>query len=309
MRIILSIFSIMIIHNSLFAQMTHTGNRIKISFMKQNYFSDEAIEMSFSIMNINNSEQTFILSDVFNQSINFKLYTAKNELMTMYPEVEARMNTTFANPALYRKITLVKGESYSRIFNLRDFYAINKQGTFYIKVIFYPNPDNKAEFYESEMISFSHTPSPIIKQKIDKDSLLRKQELQKIMKLLPNEVIASLFESQLLKDWNKFLLHIDFERLINSFNNYAQQYKRAENGIFRLDIIEQFKRFLTSHWDIPLISYKIQETIIQDDIAYVTVNAVESIGFTTRKLRYNFTLYKTGNNTWLIEDYTVLSLN
>jgi len=308
MRIVLFLY-LFILQGSLFAQITNTGNKIRILFIKQNYLSDEAIKMNFSIINMSGSEQTFILSDIFNQSISLELRTSQNELVSMYPEVEAQMNTAFANPSLYRRLMLTKGESYSKILDLRDFYPIDKQGTYYIKVNFYPNPDDKRKFYTSEFISFFHTPSTIVQRKINDTLTKRKLELQKISKLLPNEIIASLFDSQLLKDWEKFLLYIDFERLINSFDNYAQQYNKADNGISKLDIIEQFKRFLTTYWDIPIIAYDIKETIIKDDTAYVTIEVTESISYISRRLRYVFTLYKTGNNTWLIEDYSVLSLN
>ena len=308
---VLLFFLTFMISSSLYTQSTFNtnDNSIEISFIKQNYQGDESIDIEFSIKNKGTQESFFVLSDILDQSINFELKTSRNEVIEINHNTGVRLTGTFSNPALYRYINLMPGESFSRIFDLRDLYSISTYETFYVKGVFYPDPDNRSVFINSDNTSFTHTPPPLVQQKISEDSIKRTQELNNLATLLPNEIVQSFFEAQFVKDWGKFLLHIDAERLISIFYNYSVQYKNSTDGTFRLELLENFKKFFTVHWDIPLVSYDIQETVIKGQEATVTVDAMESIRFTNRKIRYVFTLYRNTAGAWLISDYTVLSLN
>lgn len=285
------------------------NNKIEISFIKQNYQGDESINIKFSIENTGTEESSFVLSDILDQSIDFELKTSRNEEIEVNHNTDVRLTGAFSNPSLYRNINLMPGESFSRMFDLRYLYNITTDETFYVKGIFFPDPDNKSVFITSDNTSFSHTPPLLVQQKISADLILRDQELKKLVTLLPSEIIQSFFDAQFVKDWSKFLLHIDAERLIQIFHNYSFQYNNSKDGTFKLELIENFKKFLTIHWNIPLIGYNIKETVIQGQQATVTVDATESIRFTSRKIRYVFTLYRSTQGSWLISDYTVLSLN
>ncbi|MGL4562637.1 MAG: hypothetical protein ACRCVW_02120 [Brevinema sp.] len=287
---------------------------VRISFLKQNYLSNESIDICLKIMNTNDYPITFSVADsndefLWYQSIDFELRTSQNITVPLKNIVQAQIKLKAADPSLYRDITLLKNESFTKVFNIRDFYDITDAKTFYIQASFYPDPDNHNTMYQSYFASFSQSAQAIVEQKIVEDDLLEQATINGLAQLLPNEIIESFFDAQKQKNWQLFLLHIDPERLIYSFPNFATQYDQATTGSFKLNIIDQFKRFFTSHWNIPLTSYHITETVIKDDTATVTVNAVESIRFTNRRLRYTFTLYRTGQNTWLISDYLVLSLN
>ena len=304
-------FFIFIIASSLYTQSTFdtNNNKIELSFIKQNYQGDESINIKFSIENTGTEESSFVLSDILDQSIDFELKTSRNEEIEVNHNTDVRLTGAFANLSLYRNINLMPGESFSRIFDLRYLYNITTDETFYVKGIFFPDPDNKSVFITSDNTSFSHTPPSLVQQKISADLILRDQELKKLVTLLPSEIIQSFFDAQFVKDWGKFLLHIDVERLIQIFHNYSFQYNNSKDGTFKLELIENFKKFLTIHWNIPLIGYNIKETVIQGQQAKVTVDATESIRFTSRKIRYVFTLYRSTQGSWLISDYTVLSLN
>lgn len=285
------------------------GLLARISFIKQNYTGSEPIQLVLSVYNTNNTSVNIALSDTLNQTISFELRTTKNEITPLRPSVDARIRTIYANPSLYRYIILEPNEVFSRIFDLRDFFDITDFSSYYLKASFFPDPDNRAEFFESDYTVFTHIPPASVQQEMVRMQTEREKILQEAKLLLPNESIADLFEAQVVKDWERFLVHIDAERLINSFDNYARQYNAAQEGSFKLDILENFKRFLTVHWNSSLISYDVKETLIQENKAYVTVDAVEGIRFTSRRLRYNFIMYKNGAGQWLVEDYTVLALN
>lgn len=285
------------------------GLLARISFVKQNYTGSEPIQLVLSVYNTNNKSVNIALSDTLNQTISFELRTTKNEIAPLKPSVDAQTRTIYANPSLYRYITLEPNEVFSRIFDLRDFFDITAFSSYYVKASFFPDPDNRAEFFESDYTVFTHIPPVSVQQEMVRVQTEREKILQEAKLLLPSESIADLFEAQAVKDWERFLVHIDAERLINSFDNYARQYNAAREGSFKLDILENFKRFLTAHWNSSLISYDVKETLIQENKAYVTVDAVEGIRFTSRRLRYNFVMYKNGAGQWLIEDYTVLALN
>ncbi len=280
-----------------------------ISFVKQNYQANEPIQLEFEIINQGVEEQSFILSDVLPQSIRFELKSSRNESIPMSRRNIIEYTEVYANPALYRTITLLPNESFGVLFNLRNLYDITAYETYYIRSTFYPNPDNRADFVESDYTSFSHTPSPLVIQTIVEESIIRQNQIMALSRMLPSEIIASFFNAQFERDWDKFLLHISLSQLIQSFHNFSVPYDRSTDSAFKLELIEQFKRFLTVHWDMPITSYNIVETIIRDDTATVTVDAVESIGFTSRRLRYYFTLLRSASGAWLISDYSVLALN
>ncbi|MGL4676552.1 MAG: hypothetical protein ACRCWI_02655 [Brevinema sp.] len=287
----------------------NTSPAVNISFIKQNYQAYEPIQFEVFIKNTDTQERSFIISDILEQSIYFELRSSRNEIVEMNPKVVAQSSGVFSTPELYRNITLMPQESFSRLFDLREFYNITRYDTFYLKGIFYPDPNNRALQALSDYTVFSHIPSSTVLQQMVGDSINRSKELSILSTFLPNEIIKSFFESLFTKDWEKFLLHINTEQLLQSFQNYANQYNQSNDVTFKLELLKQFQRFLTVHWDIPLTSYKITQTTIQEHTAYVTVDAVESIRFTSRRVRYTFTLYRSVSGSWLIVDYTVLALN
>ncbi len=287
----------------------YQNHKINLYFVKQNYVGDEAIEVKISIENASENEYSFELSDILLQSVEFELTTSQNEIIEIDPILEAKLKSTYANPSLYRTITLMPGEEFSRFFDLREFYDVRDFNTYYVKGIFYPDPYNKSVFVASDHVSFIHTPPVSVQQAIEVKAIERAQELIASAQLPPTEVIESFFESQLSKDWEKFLLHIDPNRLIYSFRNFSTQYDATMDASFKFEILERFKRFLTVHWDIPLVSYNIIDTTIKGDVAIVTVDAMESIRFTSRRIRYSFTLNRNFSGSWLISSYDVLALN
>lgn len=288
---------------------TQDSLNVDISFIKQTFHSHEPITLELSIKNKNTTPISFTLSDILEQSIKFDLKTSRNENVPVNHKKSSQLKEFYSNPALYRNISLLPGESFSRLYNLREIYDINKYETFYIKGTFYPNPDNKQNVIVSDFKTFSHTPAPSIITKIIEDNISRNNEFDEISTLLPHEIIQNFFEAQFDKDWEKFLLFINTEDLLQSFHNYATQYNQSTNAEFKLGLLKDFQRFITIYWNIPLTSYEIDETIIREGVAYVTVNANESIRFTQRRIRYTFTLKKSTSGAWLISDYTVLALN
>lgn len=307
----INIFScIFFLNLPVYPQTNNSPYIVEVSFIKQNYLGSEPINIMVTIINYSDKPLSFSLADNFvSQSINFELRTSQNTLVPINNMVMAKLSLQSADPSLYRDITLLPKEAFSKSFNIRDYYTLTESRTYYIQAKFYPDPDNQSIFYLSDFQSFAQTTPLMVQQQIIQDDTEQQRKILELQQLLPNEVIASFFESQKNKNWTLFLLHIDPERLIYSFPNFSKQYDNAVNGTFKLNILDQFKRFFTANWNIALTSYKIKETIIEDDTATVIVDAVESIRFTNRRLRYTFTLYKTGNNSWIIDNYTVLALN
>lgn len=293
--------------SSLFAQ--NKALLTSISIYKQNFTGDEPVRVNVYIANSGTREESFSLSDAAYQSISFDLRTAANEPIELRPAVDARMRTVYSNPNLYRTLTLMPGESYSASFDLRDYFNITANGAYYIRARFYPDPDNRALVFDSEYAAFTHTPPDTVRRALDVKAQQRVRALETAKAFLPNEAVQDLFEAQMAKDWERFLLHIDAERLINAFPVYADQYNASTDGAFRLDLLEQFRRFLTVHWNLSLTGYEITETRITKETAEVTADAYESVRISQRRIRYNFRLYRNGEGRWLIDNYEVLALN
>ncbi|MGL5254335.1 MAG: hypothetical protein ACRC9L_05025 [Brevinema sp.] len=283
--------------------------QVRISLFKQTFSSDEPLKAYVSFYNQSTTDQQFFLSDVLFQSLVFDLRSSANEIVPLRPEMDALARTTYSNPALYRRIRLAPGESFSFTSDLREYFNVPKSGSYYVRARFYPDPDNRSDEFFSEYFSFAQTPPAPVMQRINQEQIRRSKTLEEARQFLPGEVIQDLFEAQMKKDWERFLVHIDAEQLINAFDQYANQYNTSIDGTFRLDLLEQFKRFLTSHWNIPLSSYEIRETIIKRDTATVEADALERVRTQTRRIRYSFELSRNGQGQWVIDNYIVLAVN
>ncbi|MGL5721293.1 MAG: hypothetical protein ACRCY4_02705 [Brevinema sp.] len=300
-------FLIFAVSSALYSQSSPI--QVRISLFKQTFSSDEPLKAYVSFYNQSIEEQQFDLSDVLFQSLVFDLRSSANETIPLRPEMDALARTTYSNPSLYRRMRLAPGESFTFTSDLRTYFDVPKSGSYYVRARFYPDPDNRSDEYFSEYFSFAQTPPAPVMQRINQEQTRRAAALEEARQFLPGEVIQDLFEAQLKKDWERFLVHIDAEQLINAFDQYARQYNASIDGTFRLDLLEQFKRFLTSHWNIHLAGYEIRETIIRRDTATVEADAFERIRTQTRRIRYSFELSRNGQGQWRIDNYVVLAVN
>jgi hypothetical protein len=280
--------------------------KITFDFDSSTYRLGFPVYVNVKIINTGERDEIIKLSPFDFESFYFLVRTPENDVLDLKDEYKLITREYKGTPEMYKEILLSPGESISRRIDLAKCYDFRKAGFYYIKVYFYPDPDVKVDFFTSDDYKILLKPPLVVESEIVKENLERKEEFQKLKLLPPYEVVDNLIDAKMKKDWERFLFHFDLERLILSFQNYATAYQNARTGRYKLEILEDFKRYLTVHWQDRILSYKILESYIKEGEATVDADVEYKVRQLSYVLRYTFKLYRNYENQWKVYDYTVL---
>jgi hypothetical protein len=208
-----------------------------------------------------------------------------------------------------REIVLAPQESFSRTVDIMKWFNIKDAGYYYIKGMFYPNPDKKNELIESFNYKILIKPPQIVEKQLAEDDQKHLDDIESAKKLPPYDVIEDLLDSKMKKEWQRFLSHIDSERLIAAFQEYYNAYQNARSGRYRLEVLEDFKKYLTVHWQDRIMHYKVTESRIKEDKATVICEVNYKMKIYSYSLRYTFDLYKNHVGQWLVYNYTAFKMD
>lgn len=286
----------------------NNGLKIELQFYRQTYRLNEPINVLINVVNGSSLPVPFQVSPLIYETFFFDIRTPRNETVPLLDIFQVRMKNNASSSGDFRDIVLQPGESFSRVIDITQWFDIKESGYYIIKGIFHANPDKQFD----SLLSFDYKilvkPPVVVEKKLSEDEQQRIEELENVKKLPPYDVIADLLDAKMKKDWERFLAHIDAERLIASFQEYFSAYENARSGKYRLEVLEEFKRYLTVHWQDRILSYKIGASQIQDDKATVICD----VDYTTKTLmyglRYTFSLYRNHLGQWLVYDYNVLKI-
>jgi hypothetical protein len=234
--------------------------------------------------------------------------TPRNEDVSLLDAFQVEMKNYVSPSGDLREITLMPQEQFSRIIDITKWFDISESGYYYIKGIFYPNPDRKNDSIESFNYKIFIKPPLIIEKQISVEEQERQAEFENIKKLPPYDVIDDFLDAKMKKDWERFLMHIDAERLIKSFTEYYNAYQNARSGSYQLQVIDNFKKYLTVYWQDRILSYRILESHIMENNATVVADVDFKVNLITYSLRYTFSLYKNHQGQWLVYDYSALKV-
>jgi len=277
--------------------------QIELQFYKDSYRLNEPIPVTINVVNNSSEAVKFNISPLIYESFFFSIITPRNEEVPLLDSFQVEMKNNQSSSGEYRTVLLMPQESFSRMIDITRWFDIREAGYYYIKGIFYSNPDNRAEGNESFNYKILIKPPVPVEGEISEEEIVRKKELEQVKKLPPYEVIEDMLDAKMKKDWQRFLIHIDAERLIKAFSDYYNAYENARTGSYRLEVVEDFKRYLTTYWQDRILSYKVLETQIKEDKATVICDVEYKVRTITYVLRYNFSLYKNHLNQWLLYDY------
>ncbi|MGC8764472.1 MAG: hypothetical protein ACP5QT_01105 [Brevinematia bacterium] len=280
--------------------------KLIIDFEKNTFRLSSSVDIEIKIVNLSQGEKLLKLSPLDYESLYFMVRTPENELLKYRDEYKLKVDESASSYDEVKEIRLLPGESISRKIDLSRIFDFRKEGYYYIKILYYPDPDVKTEFIESEYYKFLLKPPSVVEQEIKERDKKRKIELEDIKKLPPYEVVDNMLDAKMKKDWDRFLLHFDVERLIYSFQNYGKAYEAARGGKYKLEILEDFKKYLTTHWQDRILSYKVLESYVRPNEATVDADVEYKVREYSYVLRYTFKLYKNSLDEWKIYDYTVL---
>lgn len=277
--------------------------KVELQFYTQTYRLNEPIPVVVNVMNAGTSRFTFQVSSRIYQTFFFEIRTPANERIDVKDDFQVEMRENYSTSEDYRPMSLESGESFSRQIDITQWFDVRETGYYYIKGYFYPNPDDTNNFVESVNYKILVKPPLIVEQQVVAAEQQQQQRYDELKKLPPYDAIADMIDAKMKKDWDRFLFHIDAERLIMTFQNYAAEYSNARTGRLRLDLIEDFKDYLTKHWQDTILSYQVKRSEIEGDEAKVICDVVYKVRTLSYTLEYTFDLYRNHEGQWLVQGY------
>ncbi len=290
------------------APFIHGELQVGLQFYRETYRLNEPIPVQINVINNSSSPVKFYVSPLIYESFFFNMKTPKNEDISLLDAFQVEIKNNSSSSGDFREIILMPQEQFSRIIDITKWFDINESGYYYINGVFYPNPDKKTDLIESFNYKIFIKPPLAVEKEISGEEEERKAEFENIKKLPPYDVIDDLLDAKMKKDWDRFLVHIDADRLIKSFADYYNAYQNARSGTYQLQVIDDFKKYLTVYWQDRILSYKILESHIKENDATVIVEVDFKVKLLTYTLRYTFSLYKNHLNQWLVYDYSALKV-
>jgi hypothetical protein len=283
----------------------YDGIKVELQFFTQTYRLNEPIPVLVNVVNTSYTPFDFYVSPMIYETFFFSVKTPRNEDIKLNDRFRILMDEQYSPSEDFRKIILAPGESFSREIDITRWFEIKEAGYYVIKGIFYPNPDIRRHPFESINYKILVRPPAEVEERVADEEAHRITRLAEIKKLPPYDAIADMIDAKMRKDWERFLAHIDTERLIMSFQNFAEEYRSARTGRYRLDVINRFERYLTVHWQDRILSYEVRRTEIERERATVTADVEFRVRQFSYVLRYDFMLYQNHEGQWLVYDYTV----
>jgi|YNPMSStandDraft_1061717.scaffolds.fasta_scaffold00040_18 hypothetical protein len=282
--------------------------QVELKFYKQSYRINEDIPVQILVYNLSDKPQEIYVSPLIYETFFFDIRTTKNLAVPLKDDFIIKRENLVSDYAQARKIVLMPGESFSRDILINEWFDLSEVGYYSISGIFYPRPDLTNDMFRSFTYKIAIKPPQVIEESVAKEESKRQAEFQQIQKLPPYDAIADMWDAKTKKDWERFLFHIDAERLIMAFNDYKEAYLSARTGQYRLQIVEDFKRYLTVHWQDRILQYTIKEASIKGTDAEVVSDVEFAVRNQSYILRYYFKLYQNTAGQWLVYDYSVVRI-
>lgn len=282
--------------------------RVELQFYQQTYRLNDPIQVTIQVVNQSAGQAAFQVSPLIYETFFFEVRTPRNETVPLLDSFDVQMKNNASSSGDFRDIILQPQESFSRVIDITKWFDFKESGYYYIRGLFRANPDKQADRISSLDYKILVKPPLAVEQKLSEDEKERNVQLDEAKKLPPYDVIADLLDAKMKKDWERFQVHIDAERLIAAFQDYNNDYQNARSGKYRLEILEDFKRYLSRHWQDRIDAYKIGASRIEDDKATVVCDVDFSTKTSRYGLRYTFNLYRNHLGQWLVYDYNVLKI-
>ncbi len=281
--------------------------QVYLNFDKEVFRIGEPIEVTFSVVNNDNTDFSFYLYDYLYKTFFFDVKSTKNYSPEYTFEFSRRHS--FVMDVGKRLILLKPMESFSVKIDISKIYEFKEVGGYYIVGIF--SPDGLADtiygLSTQRYKIFLKPPSPVEEEieKLDKEKVARKQQLPG---LPPYEVVRRMLEARKIKNEEEYVLYFDFEKLISVFPSFSKRYNEALTVSEKLKVIERFKDYFVSYWGDTILSYDVKRTEIEGNQAKVVAEVEFALRNTSYKLRYTYSLYRSYDNIWYIYSYEAVNI-
>ncbi len=282
--------------------------QVELKFYQQAYRINEDIPVQILVYNLSDKPQEIFVSPLIYETFFFDIRTTKNTLVELRDDFRIEKASLASDLASARRIILMPGESFSKDININEWFQLSEVGYYSINGLFYRRPDLTNDVKRSFSYKILIKPPQVVEEAVVKEDIKRQENFLALQKLPPYEVIEDLWDAKSKKDWERFLFHIDAEKLLLAFDDFKGAYLSARTGRHRLQIVEDFKKYLTIHWQDRILSYSVKEATIKGTEAEVVSDVEFAVRSQSYILRYTFKLYQNVNGQWLVYDYTVLRI-
>ena len=167
--------------------------------------SENPINVHVTIKNNGSETLRFKLADDRTFSLDFKVFTVKNNQLEQTNEVIEKRTTN--RTVYFREIALEQGEEYSFVENVRDYIKIPESSVYYLELNYYP------ELYKSKYLSLKSNrltlevrPSPTAAAASVIPVTTNTVEVLQPQSLSPDKVVEQTIISRQKSQWNQFFL-------------------------------------------------------------------------------------------------------
>lgn len=276
---------------------------MQLQFFTQTYRLNNEIPVLVSVVNTGDSRFEFDVSSEINETFFFEVKTPQSESIEINKDFGIEMEENYSSSEGYREIILDENESFSHQIDISEWFDFEEAGYYYLRGIFYPNPDDKSKNIESIYYKILVKAPLIVEESITDEEQERLEELEEAALYPPYRAIEDMIQAKMEKDWERFLLHIDTEKLIQDFQNYSDEYNNAITGSRQLEILEDFEDYLTEYWQDTVLSYEVTESTIWGDEAEVICEVEYKIRQSSYTMQYTFSMYQNHDEQWLVDSY------
>ncbi|AEJ61469.1 hypothetical protein Spith_1199 [Spirochaeta thermophila DSM 6578] len=274
------------------------------------YYPDSPIQIKITLTNAGARDISFKIADQRIHSFGFDMRTISN---TRVPESEFFITHRIQNqPVFYRTITLLPGEEYAIVEDLKDYCAVTEPGVYVIQGLFYPDlyAASSTPIRSNRLILTVHPPMDTLEEagvRVETQT----GEVLKAQPLPPDEVVRTVIEARQKGQWERFFLFIDLEALYTRDRTRRQRYLNAAEED-RIRLLEEFKKGLTQQvvdQDIVLIPQEFEIVKTEYTSREGSVRVIEKFRYPTytEVKEYTYSLQKR-DGIWYIVDYTVQNL-
>jgi len=275
------------------------------------YYQDDEIYINIKIFNKSNTDTVFTIANNKIFSFDFDMVTIQNK--TIEHSVEYINSFHKVQSVFTSHIILASKEGYVFKARLNDYYDINNPGQFFIRCYFYPDLKfsnmTRENTILSNQLSINIRPSKIEEETIIEKESVEEEKKYYVTKRPPDEVIEYMLTSRMNKEWEKFFLYLDLEKLIMTHNYYRERYLKADKET-QIEIINEYKQYLKrdriDNISFMPTKFEIKKTEYSEGRAKVEALIFFKYQDYDEKKYYTYFLNKKGN-IWYVSSYEVLN--
>jgi hypothetical protein len=270
--------------------------KVFIRLSAMSYKQNEPIYLDVSIKNFGNEVIRFFPTNANLKTYQFVITDENDESLPMREELKledlksAKIRTVNLVGDRVKEIIIHKNETFTKRFDLSEYYDLEPGKKYYVTSYFYPNfTEDRDNFIKSSNQAIFQ----IEKRKIEKQ--IRKFSESELVTdgLSPEETIFLFLGAELKKNWQNYFKYIHFPEFILGYTKYSNEYNTADENYKNL-VIDDFKKYLSESKSGNLTYYKVLSSeVMNPQMARVFVHVEREQKRVVSKFEYQYTLKKT----------------